>query len=208
MTGTVLHLHPAHSPIVPNQRGFSSFKCVAPIEYTQRCSRDALIQASLEPCITAIESLSGAYDDRAGVYFAFAALIQDRRCAIALTNDNTTSNIPVPAGCEQVIPISRTQILADPVKTTTRTIWSHRETNVPPLFSVRVMRHLRDKPEGLRLGDLEEDLGGETGNWVKYTLAMACGGLLSVDFRSPISDQTAVRINPERPSYARPLWSG
>lgn len=53
MTGVVLPFSMALSP----GRGFASFKCTSVIEYSRRCARDALIQASLEPEITSIEPL-------------------------------------------------------------------------------------------------------------------------------------------------------
>lgn len=188
-------------------RGFTSFKCTAPIEYSRRCSRDALVQASLEPEITAIEPLLVRNFGPADTYFAFAVVTQGRRCAIALTENTIGTSFDPPNNCDAVVAINRASILADPVKTTARMIWSHREIHVPPLFSVRLMRRLNAGPAtGLRLGDLEDDLVDEPKRWVDYTLAMACLGSIAVDYRSPITDETRVRINPIEQERASPHW--
>jgi len=209
MSGVIVPFSTAFTPAAARVgRGFISFKTSAPIPYTQRCARDALIQASLEPEITSVEPLQRTNIGPADTYFAFAVVTQGHRCAIALTDQTNCTSFTPPDGYDAAIAINRASILADPVKTTARTIWSHRDTLVPPLFSVRVMRRLKENLSGQRLGDLEEDLVHEPKNWVAYTLAMACNGLVIVDYRSPITDETVVRVNPASQSHARQLWRG
>lgn len=188
-------------------RGFTSFKCIAPIEYARRCSRDALIQATLEPEITAIEPLHAGNFGPCDTYFRFAVVTQGRRCAVALTESTIGTSFDPPSDCDAVVAINRASILVDPVKTTARTIWSHRDIQVPPLFSVRVMRKLKASgASGLRLGYLEEELIDEPKRWVDYTLAMACSGSIAVDYRSPLTDDTMVRVNPMQQGRSSTHW--
>jgi hypothetical protein len=162
----------------------------------------------LEPEVTSIEALQAENVGPADTYFAFAVVTHGRRCAVALTEyTNGTAFVP-PARCDATVAINRASILADPIKTAARTIWSHRDAQVPPLFSVRLMRLLKSHPDGVRLGDLEDDLIDEPKNWVGYTLAMACCGLVTVDYRSPVTDESMVRINPNRQHRASEHWLG
>lgn len=182
---------PAHhaAPPVP---GFLSFKCDAPIFYNRRSCRDALIQATLDAHITNIEPLPAAAYGIGDAYFGFVAVIDDRRCAIILTEQDESTPTP-PAGCQVAIALNRNNLLRDPGKTVARMIWSHRDTQVPAGFVVRVMRRLQLAAEGVRLGDLEDDLLDEPKRWVDFILAMACTGLVTLDFRTHITDATLVR---------------
>lgn len=208
MTGVILPFSlPVNDVAATGSRGFTSFKCTAPIPYTRRCARDALIQASLETGISSIEPLDVSNFGPEDTYFVFAVVTQGRRCAIVLTDHTNGTSLSPPCDCDAAVAINRASILADPVKTASRMIWARREILVPPLFSVRVMRRLKDGPAaGLRLGDLEDDLVDEPKRWVDYTLAMACLGSLAVDYRSPITDETRVRINPVQQSNATTHW--
>lgn len=208
MTGVILPFSLAtNDGAAPGSRGFTSFKCTAPIQYTRRCARDALIQASLEPEISSIEPLDGSNVGPEDTYFVFAVVTQGRRCAIILTEHTNAASLAPPDDCDAAVAINRASILADPVKTASRMIWAHREIQVPPLFSVRVMRRLKAGPAaGVRLGDLEDDLVDEPKRWVDYTLAMACLGSIAVEYRSPISDETLVRINRVQQSHAPTHW--
>lgn len=208
MTGVVLPFSMGmNNSAAQATRGFASFKCTAPIQYMRRCARDALIQASLESEISSIEPLDVSNVGPEDAYFVFAVVTQGRRCAIILTDHTNGTSIVPPDDCHAAVAINRASILADPVKTAARTIWSYREIHVPPLFSVRLMRRLKAGPAaGLRLGDLEDDLVDEPKRWIDYTLAMACLGTIAIDYRSPITDETRVRINPVQQSHAAAHW--
>lgn len=209
MTGVVVRFSPHVAPRTDQpSRGFTSYKTNGALEYTRRCARDALIQASLEPEISSIEPGPSVDFGPPDTYFGFCVVTQNRRCAVALTDITNSMSFAPPPGCDVAIAINRASILAEPAKTTARTIWSHRETQVPPLFSVRVIRRLRESPTGLRLGDLEENLVHEPKNWVAYTLALACNGLVVVDYRSPITDDTMVAFNPASQGRVREHWLG
>lgn len=209
MTGVVVRFssHVASTADLPG-RGFTSFKTNGPLEYTRRCARDALIQASLEPEITSIDPGPRVNFGPPDTYFSFCVVTQNRSCAVALTDHTNSMSFSPPPGCDVAIAINRASVLAEPAKTAARTIWAHRETQVPALFSVRVMRRLRESPSGLRLGELEESLVHEPKNWVAYTLALACNGLVVIDYRSPITDDTMVVLNPTSHGRVREHWLG
>jgi hypothetical protein len=207
MSGIFLPFSETAANRLQNSRGFTSIKCAAPIQYTQRSARDALIQASLDPEVSSIEPLVQPERCPPDTYFSFAVVIHGKRCAIALT-EAINCTFHAPHGCQVGLAIGRASILSDPAKTTARTIWACRETNLPPLFSVKLLTKLRAHPKGIRLGDLEEALVDEPKRWVDYTLAMVCAGLVTIDYRAPITDGSLVRIIPEQPRRAAVHWIG
>ncbi|MBD8066992.1 hypothetical protein IC608_16090 [Devosia sp. PTR5] len=207
MSGIVLPYSATAANRLQNSRGFMSVKCATPIQYTQRSARDALIQASLDPEVSSIEPLVRPEHCPPDTYFSFAVVIHNKRCAIALTEAINCTFDP-PHGCRVGLAIDRASILSDPAKTTARTIWACRETNLPPLFSVKLLGRLRAHPAGIRLGDLEETLVEEPERWVDYTLAMVCAGLVIIDYRAPITDESLVRINLEQRRQTAFHWIG
>ena len=197
MTGVIVPFSAAYAAAPnPGGRGFTSFKCPTPIEYVRRCARDALIQATLEPEISSVEPLKSPRAVPDDTYFAFAVISHSRRCAIILTDVTTNESITAPEDCDVAVAINRASILAEPVKTTARTVWAHRDTIVPALFSVRLMRRLQDKPNGTRIIELEDALIDEPRRWVDFILALACRGLVTLDYRRPLTDHTLVSLGP------------
>lgn len=187
----------------PAGRGFKSYKSDRPIPYTRRVSRDALIQATLEPEISELAPLKGSHGAPADAFFLFVVTTQGQRCAIALSDRSNGVMFDPPAGCDAAVAICIDSILAEPILTTSRMIWSRREEIVPPAFMVKLLRRLGRSENGERLADLEDVLTEDPIKWVDYTMALACRGLVSVDYRNQLTDATIVRLGPvarENPS--------
>ena len=178
---------------VETSRGFKSYKCARSIEYTRRCCRDAMIQATLDPDVGRLfqsEIPAKAPDD---TFFTFCVQVSGRNCVIALCDETDRTTFSTPPGFAVGVSVSRQSILAEPVLTTSRTIWSRREILVPPAFSVRLRKRLANDPNGLQLGSLEDEFSDEQHRWVDYIMAMACNGLVALDCRQPLTDATLVR---------------
>lgn len=176
--------------------GFTSFKCSAPILYTRRSCRDALIQATLDADINAIEPLSPSAYRFGDAYFGFVAVVSGRRCAVILTEHDESPPRP-PDGCQVAISLSRSNLLCDPVKTVSRMIWAHRDIPLPAGFVVRVMHRLHLAPDGMRLAELEDDLLDEPKRWVEFILTMVCSGLVTIDYRAHVTGRSLIRPRPD-----------
>jgi len=189
------------------QRGFNSYKCKRPIEYTRRCCRDALIQATLDPHIEAIWQTDASVKLPRDAFFAFAVQTRGKPCIVALC-DFSSEDVFAAHGFAFGITRGRGTVLSEPALTTARTIWSRRDVQVPPLFSVRVLKRLAKEPTGLFLGDLEDDLVDEPRLWVDYVMALACRGQLHLDHRAALTHETIVSLAPPRALQRESFFAG
>lgn len=196
---------PFTSPTISAEtnRGFKSYKCSRSIEYTRRCCRDALIQATLDPDVDLLFQIELSIEKPADAFFTFCAQVGDRNCILALCDETDGATFTVPPGYAVGLSVNRKSILAEPVLTTSRTIWSRREILVPPAFSVRLLKRLAREPNGLQLGVLEDDFVDEQHRWADYLMAMACHGLLALDCRRPLTDATLVKLGAIRQREVR-----
>ena len=186
-------------------RGFRSFKTSRAIAYTRRCCRDALIQATLDPEVSRLLLYEGppAAPD---AFFTFGVQIGDRKCLVALCDQTNGNTFPPPREFSLGLTVNKESILAEPVLTMTRTVWSKREVLVPPLFSVRVLKRLAKEATGLALGALEDELIGEPKRWVDYVMAMACNGLVTFDCRHPLTHATMVKMGRDQGAHSSEHW--
>lgn len=177
-------------------RGFKSYKCSRSIEYTRRCCRDAMIQATLDPDVGQLFQSELPVSTPFDTFFTFCVRIGDRNCIIALCDETNGTTFSPPPGFAVGLSVSRDSILAEPVLTTSRTIWSRREILVPPAFSVHLLKRLAREPNGMQLGGLEDDFVDEQPRWVDFIMAMACSGLVTLDCRQPVTDTTLIKPGP------------
>ncbi|QDZ10727.1 hypothetical protein [Devosia ginsengisoli] len=187
-------------------RGFKSFKSSRVIPYTRRCCRDALIQAALDPEVTRLFPYDAPAGTPPDTFFTFGVQIADRSCLLALCDETTGATFSPPDGFTLGFCLNRETILAEPILTTSRTVWSKREVLVPPLFSIRLLKRLASDPGGVALGTLEDDLVDEPIRWVDYVLAMACTGLVTVDCRQPLTHATLVKITTYQSDRSSMHW--
>ena len=204
MSADVIPFAAANQPAETN-RGFKSFKTSRAIQYTRRCCRDALIQATLDPKVTRLLPYGGP-PGAPDAFFTFGVQIANRNCLLALCDETNGETFPPPGEFTLGLTVNRESILSEPVLTTTRTVWSKREVLVPPSFSIRVLKHLAKDVTGLALGALEDELIDEPKRWIDYIMAMACNGLVTLDCRHPLTHATMVKIGRDRCTYASEHW--
>lgn len=173
-------------------RGFNSFKCLTPIEYTRRCSRDALIQATLDRHVAEIRAVPLIIPGAPDAFFTFAVSLGDKRCLIQLCDQTNGVTFPVPPGFELGLCLGRDHILADPTVTTCRMVWSHRAILVPPLFELQLNRQLSDRSDGVELEEIAEEAQATCPRWLDFTLALACQGKVTLDNVNRIEDRTRI----------------
>lgn len=198
---------PFSTAILPAEtsRGFKSFKTSRAIQYTRRCCRDALIQATLDPEVTCLLPYTGP-PGAPDAFFAFGIRIADRNCLLALCEETNGQTFPPPEEFSLGLAVNKESILAEPVLTMTRTVWSKREVLVPPSFSVRVLKRLATDVTGLAIGALEDELIDEPKRWVDYVMAMACNGLVTLDCRHPLTHATIVKLGRDQGAHSSEHW--
>lgn len=204
MSADVIPFAAANQPAETN-RGFKSFKTSRAIQYTRRCCRDALVQATLDPQVTRLmpyEGPPGAPD----AFFTFGVQIADRFCLLALCEETNGKTFQPPGEFSLGLTVNKESILAEPALTMTRTVWSKREVLVPPLFSIRVLKQLAREVTGLALGALEDELIDEPKRWVDYLMAMACNGLVTLDYRHPLTHATMVKMGRDPGAHSSEHW--
>ena len=185
------------NPHAGHGRGFRSFKTSEPIVYTQRASRDALIQATLDRHVTRISPTpKSQFVPVPDAYFTFRATFGGKDCLVALCERSHGVTFVPSAGPQFGLALGNSHILSDPLVTTARTIWSHRHELVPPIFELRLTRQLADKPDGAALIDLEAMFRDEPETWLGYLLALACRGTVHLGGIERLTDQTRVFCGP------------
>jgi hypothetical protein len=149
------------------------------------------------------------YERRAGApdaFFTFGVEVGERSCLLALCDTTNGKTFLPPVEFSLGLTVNRDSILAEPVLTTTRTIWSKREVLVPPLFSVRLLTRMAREAAGIALGELEDELADEPKRWVDYVMAMACVGLVTLDCRHPLTHATMVKMGTYKDHRSSEHW--
>lgn len=173
-------------------RGFNSFKCRAPIEYTRRCCRDALIQATLDRHVTEICSVPPITFGAPDAFFAFAATLGDKRCLVQLCDETNGVTFPAPDDFQLGLCLGRDHVLGDPTVTTCRMVWAHRGVLVPPLFELQLHRQLKLQSDGIPLEAIAEEARPAWPRWLDFTLALACQGKVTLGNVTNVDDRTRI----------------
>ncbi|MET4479148.1 hypothetical protein [Bradyrhizobium sp. F1.13.3] len=183
---------------------FASVKCRAAIPGAEGLVKDALVQASLDPCVRAID------------YRATAALSPTTVVpveAIVLERDDGRFHLDIVAArplrtiedeglfliaLEQLglssLVLSSAQIMQQPRFSSSRAVWRCRNHPVPFSFRCRVLQHL-DEVGPTRLGRLLKKLGAEPDGGAAI-FALACANQICLD----LSDQA---LGPDTQVVAR-----
>jgi len=184
---------PALSSTDGQRPGFHSFKTSAPIHYPHRWHRDALIQLTLDPSITALAPSPISSSDLAeGVTAAFTAVYGSVPVLLGLA-DGSTDDVFADVGDLPQLVLTRREVLAEPRATTARMIWSARKTQVSPGDRIRVLQRLSRHPSGLPISALEEAIASPHGDPIDAILALACVGLVAIDATGHLRPETVVR---------------
>ncbi|KLK93101.1 hypothetical protein AA309_11110 [Microvirga vignae] len=181
------------STLAENRPGFSSFKTGSdPIHYQHRWHRDALIQLTLDPTITALrrisDPVSGLPSEISGALIAFhgsAPVLVGLADQAIEVKPSVVSGLPFVA-------LTRQEIRTDPRVTTARTIWSTRAIQVAPGDRIRILQRLTNQPAGLPILTLQEEVRSSAEDPINCILALVCDGLLSIDASRHLTPETIV----------------
>jgi len=179
-------------------RGFKGFKNQHPVQYSLRCCRDALIQATLDRHVQAIAPTPFDATD-AKAFFAFEASVAGKQGIVALTDRPNAGLFPPPAGLGFGITIAISQVRAEPLLSNARLVWSHKEKLVPAEFQIRALQALGKSRAGLALADLRSVLSSSYPRWLDFVFTMAARGDVEFDNLSQFAEGTRVYWRPQAP---------
>lgn len=180
--------------LTENRPGFSSFKTGNdPIHYQRRWHRDALIQLTLDPTITALrrmaDPVSGLPNEISGALIAFH---RSAPVLVGLADQALEVKPSVVNGLPFVV-FTRHEILMNPRVTTARTIWSTRTVQISPGDRIRILQRLTNQSAGLPILTLQEEVQSSAEDPINCILALVCAGLLSIDASRHLTPETVVR---------------
>ena len=173
--------------------GFQCFKSTAPVHYPKRWHRDALIQAALDPAVSAI----GPFQQKPWpelVEFAFSVTIADSRF---------TCLIDGPSGRPQLGPapptlrISRSALRSEPLYSTCRAVWSRKRLSTDPAARYQVLEATAATVEGARAGEVIDLIRRSHREPIDQLLAMLAQGFLIADLSGGLSARTLIRPGPQ-----------
>lgn len=158
----------------PSKPGFNSFKTEGPIRFSSRWTRDALIQATLDPRITRISACPVPVQSPPDVRLAF--VVTSREAAeVRVLCEYSSGEFSPPPNVGRATYVARRQILKDPDLTVSRAIWAARHRYIPVPQIVAVTKRLREAPGGMLVTELHAD--------TPMILAMACIGLVDLTWQ-------------------------
>lgn len=175
--------------------GFVCFKSQSPVHYPHRWQRDALIQAALDPAISAIRPLP-AEMLRGHADFGFAITINTRPLACLITD-----TICAPTTAEQnssILTISRAALKAEPLWSTARAVWSKKRLLIPPAVRYHALEIASKDDEGATAEQIVAAFPPFGGNEaVDYLCAMLASGFLVGDLTLGLNHLTKLRPGPQ-----------
>jgi hypothetical protein len=179
--------------LTENRPGFSSFKTGNdPIHYQRRWHRDALIQLTLDPTITALRRIADPFPGLPNVISgALIAFLGSAPVLVGLADQAIEVKPTIVNGLPFVV-FTRQEIVTDPRVTTARTIWSTRTVQVSPGDRIRILQRLTNQPAGLPILTLQEEVRSSDEDPINCILALVCAGLLSLDARRHLTPETIV----------------
>lgn len=173
--------------------GFQSFKTTGPIQYPQRWHRDLLIQATLDPTISAIEPV--AVQEGCADSFCVHLTFGDRRRLVVAVRTDDTSEMPtiLAPDCLQ---IPRSFVLREPRCSVSREIWATRNAAIPAGDRIQILHALSEHPKGIALIRLMANVQPRSNDLVEIVLALVCVGQAEVETTALLSPESVVRPGP------------
>ncbi|CAN7550668.1 hypothetical protein [Devosia sp. LjRoot3] len=181
------------SNLVQRYPGFHSWKSVSPVHYPRRWQRAVLVQAALDPTITAIAPLPVAIDElhAYSVDFGFVVTISQTDFALLVTE---TRLVPDIAGLELPgLTICRSSILKEPAYSTANMIWSKKRLVVDPMTRYVALEAVQKSAEGSTLSTLLQALQFPLPQSLEAVLAMLAQGILVADVSRGLISTTRIR---------------
>ncbi|GEM_PF-6955979 len=170
--------------------GFNSFKTEGAIRFSSRWTRDALIQATLDPGIVRISECPFPVESPPDVRLAFL-VSSEQTTEVRVLCEHSAGEFEPPPNVGRAIYMAKSQVLRDPDLTVSRAIWATRHHHVPVPHLVAVTRRLREAPGGMLVTAFHAE--------APLILAMACIGLVNLNWQGlPLGDITASLRAPGR----------
>lgn len=192
-----LPVFPLVPPASTGRPGFSSPKCL-PIQYPRRACRDFLVLASLDPATSHIlPSQVAPRHLPVDCYFSVQLTRTLGELTVLLCENTDGTHLLADRSFGVALP---RRALNSPSIETARIVWSRRNHQVDPAFSVLIQKRL-EQSGGMTFGqaiELEGFPPGEASNWA---MALACRGLLDLHIDGHLGPETRVTPRP-RPQQA------
>lgn len=183
----------ADSNLVQRYPGFHSWKSVSPVHYPRRWQRAVLVQAALDPTISAIAPLPVPVDELRthDIDFGFVVTIAQTDFALLVTEKRLVPEIP---GIElPELTIRRNSILKEPVYSTANMIWSKKRLVVDPMTRYLALETVQKSAEGTNLSTLLHALQFPLHQSLEAVLAMLAQGILVADVSRGLVSTTRIR---------------
>lgn len=169
--------------------GFRSFKNEKPIHYPRRWQRDALIQAALDPLVSAMGPLERLdWPPLSEFCFAVSIAGNDFACVIGDARQTRLKTPSLP-----FLHLSRAALVAEPLFSTARAVWSRKRLTVDPVIRYRVIEMASLEVSGAKAGDIIDSVGETPLEPVDVLLAMLAQGFLAGHLGNGLNSQTKLR---------------
>lgn len=169
--------------------GFRSSKNQISIHYPRRWQRDALIQAALDPSVSAMSPLAQkAWPPRAEFGFTVTIAGTDFACIIGDVPGTRllSPNLPI-------LRLPRQALLAEPLFSTSRAVWSRKRLTIDPVIRFQVLEMASFDISGVPAGEIIATIDSAPNEPVDILLAMLAQGYLTGHLGSGLTGKTLIR---------------
>jgi hypothetical protein len=174
--------------------GFSSYKTRSPIVYHRRWLRDALIQSTLDPYVSSLESLPERFNCPPGIEFAFLVQRQTDRSILAVGVRDFPGFDGVVDGVK-IESVTRTFLNLEPRASTGRAIWAQKRLSIDAGDRFRVVERLLECRE-TAVSDLVPVIRNGRIDPIHQLLAFIATGWLVLEIEKGFSPRSTVQLGP------------
>ncbi|MGI3904011.1 MAG: hypothetical protein ACRYGP_01300 [Janthinobacterium lividum] len=174
---------------LPQHRTFVSAKTTAPVPVASRVAQLALIQATLDPDVIRIDPPIG---NDGLTPSPIVAVLTGHDGPSALLIGDAPARLPSNHRDLRATIVDRAALLAEPIATDLRMIWSCATRWYAPGDQVRILQFLSDNGQASLIEAAQSATASVDG--VATVLALACRGLVELDLsEGPLGPETRVR---------------
>ena len=174
--------------------GFHSFKSLGPVHYPRRWQRDALIQAALDPVVTAIGPLDVELI-RPPVEFGFCVTMASTTFA-CLIGDCVRRPAIGDFG-SAVLTLNRQALKTEPLNSTARAVWSRKRLVVDPVVRYRVLELTSQQERGVPVRSVLEAMSPSSADPIEQLHALLAQGFVTADLSAGLHGGTLLRAGPQ-----------
>jgi hypothetical protein len=183
-------------PFARAKPGFTSFKCREPIPYPNRWQRHALVQATLEPTVTAIAAPQlDLWRLPAPISFAYCCWIAGNEFLVVVA-EREVHHADLPGQHPAILRITRRSLGAEPIASVANSIWAHKRFQSDPADRMRVIDALTDLPRGKPAAEIHPLLQNPFLDPIRQLFSMLANGYLVADLNSGFTPRTHLRLGP------------